>query len=257
MKILSIDLDFIADTSIDENEKLIKEKLGDEEGLDMWPILKWQELFEKLPGQFSHDINTKNYQYCLRTYLRALRHCTDVRFGYDHDNILYGLEGHDNIEVINIDHHDDILAGIFGSPEEEATILKNFHRVMEGNWGMYLQINNRLSSFTWIGNRPTPHVPVAEKYINNFKFTTKDKYEFDDYKFDQIFVCISPGYIPPLQWHMMATFLTVYEEITGNVVDLNQFNKKYEMEKYYAQITDFITDGTTIGKGDPSARIIY
>ena len=87
MRILSIDLDFIADTSIDENEKLVKEKLGDEEGLDMWPILKWQELFEKLPGQFSHEINTKNYQYCLRTYLRALRHCTDVRFGYDHDKI--------------------------------------------------------------------------------------------------------------------------------------------------------------------------
>ena len=85
----------------------------------------------------------------------------------------------------------------------------------------------------------------------------KEEYDFGDYKFDQIFVCISPGYIPPLQWHMIGTFMTVYEEITGNVVDLNEFNKKYEIEKYYAQVTDYITKGTTIGKGSPSARFIY
>ena len=37
--------------------------------------------------------------------------------------------------------------------------------------------------------------------------------------------------------------MTVYEEMTGNKVDLNQYNRKYEMEKYYAQVTEYITKG--------------
>jgi len=257
VKILSIDLDFISEPAIIHNET-VKET---EEGYDMWPVVKWAELFEDHPGEFSHKINVDNYQYCLRTYLKALRHCTDVRFGYDHDNILYGLEGHSDIEIINIDHHDDIFSGCFGEgPREEIMSLKTYDRVMEGNWGMWLQTQNRLKSFTWIGNKSSnniDHIPYAEKYIDDFKFYTKDEYIFDDYKFDQIFVCISPGYIPPLQWHMIGTFMTVYEEITGNVINLNDFNKKYEIEKYYAQVTEFITKDTTIGKGSPSARFIY
>tara|TARA_B100000427_G_scaffold71075_1_gene57284 strand:+ start:2102 stop:2881 length:780 start_codon:yes stop_codon:yes gene_type:complete len=259
VKILSIDLDFISEPAIHHNK--IDGDLRDMEGYDMWPVIKWAELFEDHPGEFTHKISVENYQYCLRTYLKALRNCTDVRFGYDHDNILYGLEGHSDIEIINIDHHDDIFSGCFGEgPQDEITTLKTYDRVMEGNWGMWLQTQNRLKSFTWIGNKSshnTVHIPYAEKYINNFKFCTKDEYDFGDYKFDQIFVCISPGYIPPLQWHMIGTFMTVYEEITGNVVDLNEFNKKYEIEKYYAQVTDYITKGTTIGKGSPSARFIY
>ena len=140
------------------------------------------------------------------------------------------MEGHSDIEIVNIDHHDDIFSGCFGEgPKDEITTLKTYDRVMEGNWGMWLQIHNRLKSFTWIGNKSSHnvvHIPYAEKYINNFKFCTKDEYDFGEYKYDQIFVCISPGYIPPLQWHMIGTFMTVYEEITGNVVDLNEFNKK-------------------------------
>ena len=51
--------------------------------------------------------------------------------------------------------------------------------------------------------------------------------------------------------------MTVYEEISGNVIDLKDFNKKYEIEKYYAQVTEFITKDTTIGMGSSSARFIY
>ena len=52
--------------------------------------------------------------------MQYLRTCQDVHFGYDHDNILYGLEGHSNLDIINIDHHDDVFAGIFEpSPDYE------------------------------------------------------------------------------------------------------------------------------------------
>ncbi len=149
--------------------------------------------------------------------------------------------------MVNIDHHDDIFSGNFGHPESEIDALNKFDRVMEGNWGMWLQTKGRLKSFTWIGNADSHnlvHVPFAEKYINNFRFCTREQYDFaSDCKFDQIFVCQSPGYVPPLHWHMIGTFMTVYEEMTGNKVDLNKFNRKYEMEKYYAQVTEYITKG--------------
>ena len=247
MRILSIDLDYISGPAINHNDDKLRELQSQDEldGTDMWPVPKWAELFDKYPKEFSHEISIENYQYCLRAYLRALKNCSDVHFGYDHDNILYGLEGHTDIEIVNIDHHDDIFSGNFGHPESEIDALNKFDRVMEGNWGMWLQTKGRLKSFTWIGNADSHnlvHVPFAEKYINNFRFCTREQYDFaSDCKFDQIFVCQSPGYVPPLHWHMIGTFMTVYEEMTGNKVDLNKFNRKYEMEKYYAQVTEYIT----------------
>tara|TARA_B100000965_G_scaffold332206_1_gene296645 strand:+ start:13327 stop:14070 length:744 start_codon:yes stop_codon:yes gene_type:complete len=245
MKILSIDLDFISGPAILHNDQKIYEHC-DSDGLDMWPVPKWYELFSTYPNEFSHELNIQNYHYCLRTYLRTLAHTSEVYFGYDHDNILYGLEGHTDIEVVNIDHHDDVFSGNFGSPDDELRSLQQFERIMEGNWGLYLRKQNRLKSFTWIGNSDSHnlvHIPFAEKHLNNFKFSTPEEYVFDNYEFDQIFVCLSPGYIPPLHWHMIGTFMTIFEEMTGKEVDLGQFRKKYEMEKYYQQVTDYIRSG--------------
>ena len=246
MKILSIDLDFISGPAILHNDNKVRELQSQDEmdGTDMWPVPKWYELFDTYPGQFSHELDIENYHYCLRAFLRALKGCQDVRFGYDHDNILYGLEGHSDIEIVNIDHHDDIFSGNFGHPEIEIDALNTFDRVMEGNWGMWLQTKGRLKSFTWIGNTDshnTVHIPFAEKHINNFKFTTKDQYEFaPDCKFDQIFVCQSPGYVPPLHWHMGATFIRVYEELTGKKVNIDFLHRKYEMEKFYQGVSKII-----------------
>ncbi len=242
MKILSIDLDYISGPAIIHNEQILHRK-----ELDMWPVRKWVELFDTHPGEFSHKIDVSNYQFCLRTYLRAISNCHDVRFGYDHDNILYGLEGHTDIEVINIDHHDDIFSGCFGSDDEEIDALVTYDRVMEGNWGFWLKITDRLKSFTWIGNRDSDNIttiPTIEKHFDNFEFYSKEEYEFEDYNFDQIFVCLSPGYIPPLHWHMLGTFITVYEELTGNKIELSTLHRKYEMEKYYEGVTKYITGNT-------------
>ena len=258
-KVLSIDIDYCF-PAVEEwpNE--------DNELWEEWhPYTKWVEYFQRYPDLNDRDkiIDDDCLDYMLETYTKALAASPNatVSFGWDHDWILKDLPTGEKIDLVNIDHHDDIFSGCFGaSPEEEIMSLKTYDRVMEGNWGMWLQTQKRLKSFTWIGNKSSAnieHLPYAEKYIDNFKFFTKDEYDFGDYKFDQIFVCISPGYIPPLQWHMLGTFMTVYEEISGNVIDLKDFNKKYEIEKYYAQVTEFITKDTTIGMGSSSARFIY
>lgn len=242
MKILSIDLDFISAPAINE----FYTSGMHEHYKDSHAVIQWKEYQSKMPEVFesiSHKIDIDNYDYCLRTYLRALKHCEDVHFGYDHDNILYGLEGHTDIEVVNIDHHSDILTNTKDSAEEEIKEIDEDERVVEGNWVYYLQSQKRLKSFHWIMNVTSEEftdVMHGDKYLNNFTWSFKEDYDFGDYKFDQIFVCLSPSYIPPLHWHMMSTFIKVYEELTGKKININYLHRKYEMELYYKGVTKII-----------------
>ena len=246
MNILSIDLDFISGPAILHNDDKVRELQSQDEmdGTDMWPVPKWYELFDTYPGQFSHELDIENYHYCLRAFLRALRGCQDVKFGYDHDNILYGLEGHTDIEVVNIDHHSDILSHGMEFTEQEIKMVDDDERVTEGNWGYYLQSQDRLKSFHWILNVNSEEFNDAllgdMVFGNKFSWSFKEDYDFGDYKFDQIFVCISPGYVPPLHWHMGATFIRVYEELTGKKVNIDFLHRKYEMEKFYQGVSKII-----------------
>lgn len=242
MKILSIDLDFISAPAINDFYKNGLNK----QIPDVQPVVQWKHLQSRMPEVFetiSQKIDIDNYDFCLRTYLRALKHCHNVYFGYDHDNILYGLEGHTDIEIVNIDHHSDILTNTRSSPEEEIKQIDEDERVVEGNWGYYLQSQGRLKSFHWIMNETTEEfldTMHGHKYLNNFTWGFKNDYDFGDYKFDQIFVCLSPSYIPPLHWHMMSTFIKVYEELSGKKIDIDYLHRKYEMEKYYKGVTKII-----------------
>ena len=243
MKILSIDLDFISAPAINEFYTSGMYDIPKDEQ----PVIKWKMYQSKMPEVFqsmSHKIDTDNYDFCLRTFLRALKNCDNVHFGYDHDNILYGLEGHTDIEVVNIDHHSDILSHGMEFTEQEIKMVDDDERVTEGNWGYYLQSQDRLKSFHWILNVNSEEFNDAllgdMVFGNKFSWSFKEDYDFGDYKFDQIFVCISPGYVPPLHWHMGATFIRVYEELTGKKVNIDFLHRKYEMEKYYKGVTKII-----------------
>ena len=246
MKVLSIDLDFISSPAINKlwDTKLIEEMA--ENDFDEQPVIKWrqtQELHREQFRELCNEIDVENYQFCLRTFIRAFAHCQDVHFGYDHDSILFGLEDHTDIEIVNIDHHSDILTGEYDDPRTEMYWVDKEERVTEGNWGYYLQSQGRLKSWHWILNRRSEEwtdTELGEDILNNFSWSMKEDYDFGDYKFDQIFICLSPGYIPPLHWHMMATFMAIYEEGTGNKINEDDLHRKYEMKKYYKGVTDII-----------------
>ena len=55
--------------------------------------------------------------YCYQTFLKALEQSPEanVCFGYEHDEILFQLHEHENMHIINIDHHDDVMASDFES----------------------------------------------------------------------------------------------------------------------------------------------
>ncbi len=246
MKILSIDLDFISAPAINRmNSKEYESEIARINQLEEQPVIKWRQIQDVNREEFKHicsQIDIENYQFCLRLFLRAFNQCQDVRFGYDHDAILFGLEGHTDIEVVNIDHHSDILSGSTDEQVEMYWIDKE-ERVTEGNWAYYLQSQDRLKSFHWILSRTSEEwtdIEVGKEILNNFSWSLKEEYDFGDYKFDQIFICLSPSYIPPLHWHMMATFISIYEEVTGNRLNEEDLHRKYEMTKYYKGVTDII-----------------
>ncbi len=242
MKILSIDLDFISGPAINEfyTSGMYDVPVDDQ------PVVKWKKYQSTMPEVFeniSQKIDIDNYDFCLRTFLRALKNCKDVHFGYDHDAILYGLEGHTDIEVVNIDHHSDILTNRMETEQELKTIDED-ERVVEGNWGYYLQSQGRLKSFHWIMNLTseefTDTMHGHHLFGDKFSWSFKEDYDFGKYKFDQIFVCLSPGYIPPLHWHMLGTFIRVYEELYNKKINIDYLHRKYEMKKYYSGVTKII-----------------
>ena len=142
------------------------------------------------------------------------------------NEILFQLHEHENMHIINIDHHDDVMASDFeeypDNLERELKTIQFHDRVHEGNWGAWLHVKEKLSSFTWICN---PNSGNLNRNDFNFellkeKYKTYDRtqYEFYDYKFDEIFVCLPPQYIPKNHWHYFTMFMIAYEKYTGKKV---------------------------------------
>jgi len=223
MKVLTIDLDYIMAPWIE-----VYQEHGVEPGSsrDGNPIKHWDHMFYST--QFREQmfyIDQANLLFCFDTFLKAIKNCQNVSFGYDHDAILYDIAKFDNIDLINIDHHDDFFHGSQDSDnlttEEDMYVeledLDKYDSVNEGSWGAWLHLNGKLNSFTWIKN-PNSANQVRDQYtkqIANFKSILKEDYKFENYDFDHIFICLSPDYIPRCHWHYFTMFINAFEEFTG------------------------------------------
>ena len=216
-KVLSIDLDYIMKPCIEVFNSI---SFNDN------PTLRWEQLYNDLNFKESHFyIDQSNLLFCFNTFLKALKNCDSASFGYEHDSILFSISEYEDIELINIDHHDDIFGGDYANdlPLEEALkkeyyeILKH-NRVHEGNWGAWLSGQNKIKSFTWIGNDNSGNKArniYNSEVIPNYKNVERENYKFDNFNFDHIFVCLSPQYIPKNHWHYFSMFISTFEEFTG------------------------------------------
>ena len=125
------------------------------------PTIRWEQFFNRTDFNESHfRIDQSNLLFCYNTFLKTLRNCDSVSFGYEHDSILFSIADYKDIDLINIDHHDDVFGGDYTRemPEEDAyktekDLIICHNRVHEGNWGDRLGGHNKLKSFTWIGNK--------------------------------------------------------------------------------------------------------
>lgn len=289
MKVLSIDLDFIMTT------------LDDEDVADMHPVTNWEIWWNRKQEERDLEPNVNRLLWTFDVFTKALQHCHDVDFAHDHDGILYRLENEDNIDIINIDHHNDITNGAGHWPgghrnatyeQDVGCFLREYdnfknNRVMEGNWLGWLHAKNKLSKMTWIHDddtlinysadkmeklhqcmmkgedhcsrrehlarclnelklpnedldKPVDLWEVWRKHFYGEKYETVhvDNFKFTDYKFDYIFVCLSPQYIPTQWWYQFTMFMIAYENMTGK--KLRMFNKKYEISARYKDTNKYI-----------------
>lgn len=242
MKVLSIDLDVIMGSVLEIYQGL---------RWDDNPTVRWKVLYETSDFKESNFyIDQDTLLFCYETFLKSLKRCKSVTFGYDHDSILFDIAKCENIDIVNIDHHDDIFHMSFSDYADgydalrlEYEMISTANHVNEGNWGSWLYSKNKLNSFTWIRNPTSRNVDRID-FIKNMmgdKFQTYlvKEYDFENYDFDHIFVCLSPQYIPQNHWHYFTMFMMAYEEYTGKQPNLIA-NKKFENEIKFNQVTNEI-----------------
>jgi len=246
MRVLSIDLDYIMGPVIE---------LYNEVGYQSDPINRWQNLFDNTAFKESHFyIDQGNLVYCYDLFLEAIKSSPSVSFGYEHDSILYQIAENDNLEIINIDHHDDMFNGhyseIDGNVDDQEILqmelddLKNGAAPNEGNWGAWLYSQGKLKSFTWIGNKTSRNTDrtnfVKGLLGKNYRTYSRDNFNIFNKKFDHVFVCCSPQYMPKNHWHYFTMFILAYEIFSKKKVDKSLLDKKYSTEKTRSNVTDEI-----------------
>jgi len=246
MRVLSIDLDYIMGPSIDKYSEI---------GWDENPSTRWSNFFH-ISKTKEHELifDKKNLLWIYSHYLKALEKCSSVSFAYDHDNILYHIKEYDNIDLVNVDHHHDILyPSIF---EDEIIVknmkwnyqkIKNNSSVNEGEWIGWLRAKDKLNSYTWVTNQNAiddlgeKQIKYFDSLIRKFKIVTRENYDIVNHDFDHIHVCLSPQYMPKIHWHYFSMFVIAYETKTGNKVNLDQVgNSKFETTVRHLNVTNEI-----------------
>ena len=96
------------------------------------PLTRWNDLFNNTDFKENHlIIDQSNLLFCFNTFLKSLKQCDSVSFGYEHDAILFNLQKYSDIELINIDHHDDVFGGDYsGSMDYENGLKKEYFEIV-------------------------------------------------------------------------------------------------------------------------------
>lgn len=216
--VLSIDLDYIMWPDIEFYNSLL---------FDSNPTERWMMMEESnyITERRKYEIDQANLMFVYNVFLKAIKQCKSVSFAYEHDAILYELEKekYDNISLIHIDHHSDYLNGTFQDEgykgfEKEYYLVEKQNLLDEGNWIAWLKIKNKLKCFLWIHNPDTSYDDwkfIYDSMNGEFYMHDKKEVELNREKYDHVFVCLSPQYIPPNHWHYFGMFMSAYKEMTG------------------------------------------
>jgi hypothetical protein len=230
-------------------------------GWDDNAITRWQKFYSKEEHKkLNLKIDEKNLIFLYNIFLESLKNpkC-EVSFGYDHDSILYHTLNHSEIELVNIDHHHDILyseycddddiddMNLILSYDTEYRRVSENKRINEGNWVCKLSSENLIKSYTWIGNKNSfselrkCEVVYFKSIVPKFKMVKREEFKIENYNFDKVFVCLSPQFVPQQYWHYFKILLMLYEKTTGKKYNLEeQVNKKFETEIRHQLVTNEI-----------------
>lgn len=105
--------------------------------------------------------------------------------------------------------------------EEDLIKFAKFNYTGEGVWVWYLDQKKILNSYTWI-KTPTSEDYNYEQSTGNYRglpelncdfrtYLRTDCSNFNDYKFDLIYVSLSPQYVSPQHWFFGDILITNYK----------------------------------------------
>ena len=195
--VLSIDLDYIAEPYIQLYSKIQNDYSVEKQ---------WGDVFSD-PALVSNnfDINPNNVIYALDTFSCSLAKCKNVVFGITHDSILFELEDKDNLNIVNIDHHHDIMY-----PGGMELDLK-YDIVYEGNWIGHLHEKSKIEKYVWIKNENSYGLHKDCPTTMRWESHLKENSPLFEMIPDLIFVCLSPAYIPKFHWVYFKIFMNLYK----------------------------------------------
>lgn len=176
----------------------------------MWPSIElynnlpsgWEDRIQRLPMLGNCLIDYDLYSRLTDLFIYLLNK-TNIHFITHHDEVVSYL-GKDNIyHIINIDHHHDW----YYNEEDKDRVEK----INCGNWIKYLNDNNMLSFYTWIN---TFNSNLCDDILNHDKieFFKIDEVELKDFFIpDEVFICLSPDWIPPYIQPLYSIWKNIYK----------------------------------------------
>jgi len=223
MNVLTIDLDYISTNYA---------KLVDNHYYNDFTDKRWGEFYNNTYYQEEHfNVNIDNWLFVLDVYTKAIKNCSNVSFGREHDSILYDLQNVDeSIKILNIDQHHDICY----VPEQYSEVI-DYDIVSQADWVLWLVKNKKLSSYVWVGNKNSTQLDESLIQLDwNYSPILKENLVITEYDFDYIYICASPQYLAPHHWYYYDIMKIIYRNFTGKepVIHNNKFG--YDLSKHYS-----------------------
>lgn len=178
MDVLSIDFDIIMAPTIEYYNHMV-------------PFRKWEDIQIENPYMYNPKADLSHYNYLLCLLDKIITKEKDIYVAYNHKMIIDFLSNVDIIDIINIDHHHDLGYHLEENEKDNCA-----------NWAKQLLKSGKMRNYIWAKN-VNSQLPVdsIKKELESYNYTIADfnelKDKIADMKFDKIFLCMSPEWVPP------------------------------------------------------------
>lgn len=205
MKIITIDFDIIMAPSIDLYNNISNSP--------------WEERYERHPLLKLADADFITYhrltQYLL--YIVPKMKKENIHFIANHQSVLNYLTNiTEPIDVINIDHHHDI---IYGGGLEKLNC---------GNWVSWIDKEYKLNSYLWIHDNNS-RFPKEEDVKISYTKKNVSEYNDEQYKYntppDELIICLSGEWVPPQYKRLFFVWFDICNYIHNTHYDLEDVKK--------------------------------
>lgn len=208
MNILSIDFDIIMYPYI----KLYNDKVnGGENPTKVWDFLSLYNIEEYI----AYDAIT--YKKIVQLLCKVKQNNGKIIFIENHEEVISHLKLYENysdmtFNLTNIDFHHDVFYNT-----DDIAISKYFEKYSCANWVGHLAVNNKLDSLLWV-KAPNSESDFLssfniEEFCNfNIESINSVEQSFMNKKYDYIFICLSPQWVPYKLHHLYDICRIIAEE---------------------------------------------